>query len=207
MGRRRLLPPVRLPEHLVVDLSDRFDVQMIIAPQICGGVLRPIHRVAEATRQLRKLVLISGQCMSLQMMEDLESMLNRSKEDIGLRQRGMLLAGQVPSLRKALKGTERIGLSNPDVTHPIQDLERLRDKLDLAYTAVAQLDMTKAFSAKRDVRIDPILDGADLRDGAVVDRLAVDEGLNQLQEGPPHSPIPGHGPCLDERHALPGLPP
>src|SRR3989304_4826796 len=87
-------------EHLVVDLSDRFDVQLIIAPQICGGVLRPIHRVAEATRQLRKLVLIRRQGMSLQMMEDLEPMLNRSKEDVGLRQRGMLLAGQMSPLRQ-----------------------------------------------------------------------------------------------------------
>src|SRR3990172_12795411 len=146
MGRGRLLPPVRLPEHLVIDLSDHLDVQVIIAPQIRGGVLRQIHRVAEATRQPRKLVLIRGQCMSLQMMEDLEPMLNRSKEDVGLRQRGMLLAGQVPSLRKALKGTERIGLANPDATRPIQDLERLRDKLNLAYTPVAQLDMAKAFS-------------------------------------------------------------
>ena len=79
MGRGRLLSPVRLLEHLVVDLSDRLDVQVIIAPQIRGGVLRPIYGVAEATRQLRKLVLIRGQCMGLQMMEDLEPMFNRSK--------------------------------------------------------------------------------------------------------------------------------
>ncbi len=142
---------------------------LVIALQVSRRVWRPIGGVTEATGQLGEFVLVRRQRMGLKMVEDLEAMLDGPKEGVGRRQFRVLIGRDMPPVSQALERAQRVGPADPRVACPVQELEGLDDKLDLADASIAQLDVAIGLLIPPDLRIDPIFHGPDLRDGAVVE--------------------------------------
>ncbi len=83
----------------------------------------------------------------------------------------------------------------------------LHEKLDLADAAPPQLEV---MPGNRDALVpfggvDLPFHRVDVGDGVKIEVFPPDIGLKRLEERIPHWDVAGHGPCLDERRALPIL--
>ena len=84
---------------------------------------------------------------------------------------------------------------------------RLGEELDLPDPPEAQLHVPVGPKGPRGGEVDPVLHPLDLLDRGEVEVLAVDEGDDGPEELLPEGKVPRHGARLDERRALPRLPP
>ena len=89
---------------------------------------------------------------------------------------------------------------------PIGHLQHLSKELDFADAATPQLDVAIAIAFVAEP-IHPLLIAMHLLERGMVEVLAVDEGLNQVEKAPAQAPIAGHRARLDEREALERLAP
>src|SRR5205809_8071163 len=89
----------------------------------------------------------------------------------------------------------------------MNDLQRLRDKLDFANAATAELHVALDLPGFDDFLLDAIFHPADLAQETFVDGAGVTKRLYHLEELGAQRLVAGHGARLDEHHALPGLAP
>src|SRR5262249_5405453 len=162
--------------------------------------------VTHAQGELAQLVLAGGQPMRLEVEKELQAMLGLAQETIAGFEKVVFLARQAPDLLQRLHGQQRIALANRRQVAAVEELQEMDGEFDVADAAVTGFDLGVADAGPAGLVLDAPLDRLDLVDFGETQILAVDEGLDGAQELLAELLVPGDGPNLDERLALPRAP-
>ena len=96
---------------------------------------------AEPAAEERRAVGVGGQRVGLAPVGELEPMLDAAQEDVGVGEGAMLALGDDAGGAQAVERAEGAALAQPAVAPAVDELQRLREELDLADAAGAELDV------------------------------------------------------------------
>ena len=116
-----------------------------------------LARVPKPPGELRELERLRGQRVRLERVQDLQAMLDRAEEHVGVSEPPRLLPGQVAALGEPVEGAQAVRLAEPWILRSVEELERLDVELDVADPAHAQLDVALLLAAGPEEAVDPAL--------------------------------------------------
>ena len=102
---------------------------------------------------------------------------------------------------------QRAAFAQHRQTRAAQHLKRLNDKLDLANSADAQLDVSRQTTIGHDLLLDALFEHGHLLDDVLARVPRIYERLHHLEKFFAESRIARDGPRLDQRHPLPRFAP
>jgi len=171
------------------------------------GEQRRCVRETHRPRQAGEILLPLGEDVGLPLPVRLDSVLETAEEVVGGRKPIPLLFRHDPHPRQGGNRLHRAAPPELRLLSAVDQLVRLGEELDLADPPEAQLYVPVVSPGPRRREVDPVLHPLDLLDRGEVEVLAVDEGDDGPEELLPEGEVPRHRERLDERRALPGLPP
>ena len=98
--------------------------------------------VTEASGQQALLAGIGGDELRLPLVNDLQLVLDVAQEQVGFGERGRLSPLEKPDVGERAQRLERGAAAQPLVASSVNELQRLRDELDLADSPRPELDVT-----------------------------------------------------------------
>src|SRR6266542_2768466 len=139
--------------------------------------------------------------MGLQPRRPLDSMLDPTKEDVGV---GNLTTFAIGDQTSSVQATERVeGARRPHarLLAAPNELQRLHEKLRLANTSVSELEIARWIAGELGsaARNEP----DELRGNGRIDVTRIDEGRELIQRGPPELETARHRSRSQERSSLP----
>ena len=194
--------PRRLGQDAVEDRADPLQVAQQLL-RACIGV-----HAAEKLREPGKPGAGVGQRMGLPVGHHLQPVLGPPQHLVGVGEYAQLGVRQMPGDARRIQGRERRRLAQRGIAAAPDQLQRLCAELDLAYAAVAQLEIvaqqprlrvTRGFQRRVLVIVHPRLHCADIGDGGEIEMPPPDEGSNRVEEAPAQRQIARDRPRLDHR--------
>ncbi len=204
LGRRR----GNLLEHLGVAPGDARHV----AQQGCREGIR--IGVAHEHCERRELLGPAREGVGLAVRDHLQAMLDPAQEAVGDQQLGGRAGAEPSGARQAAERPRRGRVAEPGITPAPDELQGLRQELDLADAALAELDVMaeqagggRPLRAERRalVRVHAALHGVDVGQRGEVEAATPDEGTDGFEELRAEQGVAGHRARLDHGGALPVL--
>ena len=171
-------------------------------------------RVAHERREPRQLRRTLRQRVRLAVGHHLQTMFHAAQEEVRGGQFRHGGARNPVGRRQPPQCPQRRGIAQRRVPAAPDELESLRQELDLADAALAQLDVVPG-DPRHGVRrggqraalvlVDPALHRVDVGHQRKVEPAAPDEGTDRVQEQRPQRQVAGHRACLDHGGTLPAL--
>ena len=156
----------------------------------------------ETPRQRPQPPFRAGEGVGLLALRDLQAVLDVPQEDVRDRQVPLHLRLDEPVRAEVVEGGQGVAGAQVRRLAAVDDLEHLREQLDLADAAAALLHVLVEVAALAVLAVGPRLVAGELLDGRVVQVLAVHEGDGQLHEPTPEVEVARDRPRLDEREPL-----
>ena len=141
--------------------------------------------------------------MRLQVADDLQTVLERPQEPIGVGERICVGPPDVPFAGERREGAEGVGLTQPLVPPAVDDLQELDRELHVADPAVSALDLDARLARGAHVLLQTHLHAADLVDRRLGELGREDDGRHGVDERRTEVRVSRHGARLDHRLALP----
>ena len=151
-----------LTQESVVHAANGMRVRLVVSQEVFNRLGRDPSLVPRAAGQMKKLSLILRQGMSLTMVQDLEPVFDRPEKHIRFHQGCAILTREIAPLRQPVQGPEGVGLPDPGISPPMEELEDLNDELDLPDASKAPLHIPVEFPVLSEALLDPRLHGLDL---------------------------------------------
>ena len=199
------------PEHLAAG-----EAAVLLLPFEQVGVDR-VHAVPVAVQHLRQGLEVvepepsrqrpqppfrAGEGVGLLALRDLQAVLDVPQEDVRGRQVPPHLRLDEPVRAEVVEGGQGVAGAQVRRLAAVDDLEHLREQLDLADAPAPLLHVLVEVAALAVLAVGPRLVAGELLDGRVVQVLAVHEGDGQLDEPPAEVEVARDRPRLDEREPL-----
>ena len=198
--RQDALAALGIGEERIEALADAPPAGLEVAVE--GGE-RVTCLVAQRAGEPRARRVVLRNAVGLALLLHLDAVLRASQEPVGLEQRVRVLARQHAGLRQRLQRALGGAAAQLRDASAVQQLVRLRDELDVADAARADLQVEVAAGAAR-LLLDPLLHVLDASHARNVHRRGVEDGVERADDAPAELEVAGHGPRLHEGGLLPG---
>ena len=162
---------------------------------------------ADAAREPAELERIVRQGVSLELVQDLQPVLDRAQMHERVREPAPEVRGEVPPLGEPEERLERVALAQPGIVAAVEELERLREELDLPDAAAPELDVARGRLGVTPAQraVDLPLHAADRGQHALVEAGPIDDLAHEVHEARPDPGIARADARLEQRLPLPQL--
>ena len=157
----------------------------------------------------------AGRRMGLPVGDHLQPVLDAAEETVGARELARRAPVQMAGAGQQAQRGQRARLAQPGIAPAPDQLQRLRQELDLADAAAAELHVVPGDAPHRIgrhraaaplLRVDAALHRVDVGDGGEIEMPAPDEGADRREEVVAERDVAGDRARLDHRRAFPVLP-
>ena len=161
---------------------------------------------SEPPRQRPQAPRAGREAVRLLALRRLQAVLDVAQEDVRGGEVFLYLGIDEVVDAELIEGGQRVSGPQRRLLAAVDQLEHLREQLDLADAAAALLDVEVEVAVARMFPVGPRLVARELLDRGVIQVLAIDERRDHVDEPPAEFEVAGDRPRLEEREPLERLP-